>query len=42
VTDNVTSHAHDVEGFLRRLRDDPALETVTVPVGNGEELTYKR
>jgi predicted O-methyltransferase YrrM len=42
VTDNVTSHAHEVEGFLQRLRDDPALETVTVPVGNGEELTYKR
>jgi predicted O-methyltransferase YrrM len=42
VTDNVTSHAHEVEGFLRRLRDDPALETVTVPLGNGEEVTYKR
>jgi predicted O-methyltransferase YrrM len=42
VTDNVTSHVHEVEGFLQRLRNDPALETVTVPMGNGEELTYKR
>jgi predicted O-methyltransferase YrrM len=42
VTDNVTSHAHEVEDFLRRLKADPALETVTVPLGNGEELTYKR
>lgn len=42
VTDNVTSHAHEVEEFCRRLKADPALETVTVPLGNGEELTYKR
>jgi predicted O-methyltransferase YrrM len=42
VTDNVTSHAHEVEDFRRRLKADPALETVTVPLGNGEELTYKR
>ena len=42
VTDNVMSHAHEVEDFLRRLKADPALETVTVPLGNGEELTYRR
>ncbi len=42
VTDNVTSHAHEVEDFLRRLKADPALETVTVALGNGEELTNRR
>jgi predicted O-methyltransferase YrrM len=42
VTDNVTSHPHEVEDFLGRLKADPALETVTVPLGNGEELTYRR
>jgi predicted O-methyltransferase YrrM len=42
VTDNVTSHAREVEDFLRRLEADPALETVTLPLGNGVELTYKR
>lgn len=42
VTDNVTSYAHEVEDFLRRLKADPALETVPVPLGNGEELTYRR
>ena len=42
VTDNVRSHAHELGDFLHRLRHDPALETITVPVGNGQEVTYKR
>lgn len=42
VTDNVVSHAHELGDFLSRLRRDPTLDTVTVPIGNGEELTYKR
>jgi predicted O-methyltransferase YrrM len=42
VTDNVVSHAHEVGDFLARLKSDPNLESVTLPVGNGEELTYKR
>jgi len=42
VTDNVVSHASEVTDFLARLRADGQLDTVTVPVGNGEELTYKR
>ena len=42
VTDNVVSHAHELTDFLARLRHDPTLDTVTVPLGNGEELTYKR
>jgi len=41
-TDNVVSHAPEVTEFVARLRTDPALETVTLPVGSGVELTYKR
>ena len=42
VTDNVVSHAPELTEFLARLKDDPMLDSVTLPVGNGEELTYKR
>ncbi len=42
VTDNVVSHAHELGAFLARLKGDPGLESVTLPVGNGEELTLKR
>ncbi len=42
VTDNVTSHAAELADFLRRLKTQPEVDTVTLPLGNGEELTYKR
>ncbi len=42
VTDNVVSHAHEVQEFLRVLAHDPGLDTVILPVGNGEALTSKR
>lgn len=42
VTDNVVSHADELVEFLARVKGDPTLDSVTVPVGNGEELTYKR
>ena len=42
VTDNVVSHAHELTDFLARLKSDPVLDSVTVPVGNGEEVTLKR
>jgi predicted O-methyltransferase YrrM len=42
VTDNVVSHANELVDFLARLKGDPNLDSVTVPVGNGEELTYRR
>jgi predicted O-methyltransferase YrrM len=42
VTDNVVSHANELPEFLARIKNDPTLDSVTVPVGNGEELTYKR
>ena len=42
VTDNVVSHASELTEFLRRVRSNPALESVTLPAGNGQELTYRR
>lgn len=42
VTDNVVSHAEEVGEFLRALERDPGLDTVILPVGNGEALTYKK
>jgi predicted O-methyltransferase YrrM len=42
ITDNVVSHAHELTSFLAALRAHPLLETVTLPFGNGEELSYKR
>jgi predicted O-methyltransferase YrrM len=41
VTDNVVSHAHELTDFLGRLRTDPRLDSVTLPIGKGEELTLK-
>jgi predicted O-methyltransferase YrrM len=42
VADNVVSHAAELQEYLRAVRHHPDLETVTLPVGKGEELTYKR
>jgi predicted O-methyltransferase YrrM len=42
VTDNVVSHAEEVGEFLRALERDPGLDTVIVPIGNGQALTYKK
>jgi predicted O-methyltransferase YrrM len=41
VTDNVVSHAAELQGFLARVKSHPQLFSVTLPVGNGEELSYK-
>jgi predicted O-methyltransferase YrrM len=41
VTDNVVSHAHELTDFLDRVRTDPRLDSVTLPIGKGEELTLK-
>ena len=41
VTDNVVSHADELRAFLQALESAPALETVTIPVGNGQALSYK-
>ena len=41
VADNVTSHPDELAAYLARVKSHPALFSVTVPVGEGEELSYK-
>ena len=41
VADNVTSHAHELGDFLARVKSHPALFSVTVPIGKGEEVSLK-
>jgi predicted O-methyltransferase YrrM len=41
VADNVTSHASDLGDYLARVKSHPQLFSVTVPIGNGEEVALK-
>src|SRR5262249_26977239 len=41
VADNVTSHASELVDFLARVKSHPRLFSVTVPMGNGEEIALK-
>jgi predicted O-methyltransferase YrrM len=41
VADNVTSHPKELEAYLARVTSHPRLASVTVPVGKGEEISYK-
>ncbi len=41
VADNVVSHAAELEDYVGRVKSHPGLFSVTVPVGNGEEISYK-
>ena len=41
VADNVTSHASELVDYLSRVKSHPELFTVTVPIGNGEEIALK-
>ena len=41
IADNVTSHAHELQDYLGRVKSHPQLFTVTVPIGNGEEISLK-
>ena len=41
VADNVTSHASELGDFLGRVKSHPQLFSVTVPIGNGEEIALK-
>ena len=41
VTDNVTSHADELADYLRRVKSHPQLFSVSVPIGNGEEIAVK-
>ena len=41
IADNVVSHAAELEDYVGRVKSHPELFSVTVPVGNGEEISYK-
>ena len=41
VADNVVSHAAELQAYLARVKSHPALFSVTVPIGNGEEVSLK-
>jgi predicted O-methyltransferase YrrM len=41
VADNVVSHASELQDYLARVKSHPALFSVTVPIGNGEEISLK-
>lgn len=42
VADNLLSHAEDLAGYVEAIRADDRYETVTVPIGLGLELSYRR
>lgn len=41
IADNVASHPHELQDYLRRVKSHPQLFSVTVPIGNGEEIALK-
>jgi predicted O-methyltransferase YrrM len=41
IADNVTSHTHELQDYLHRVKSHPELFAVTVPIGNGEEIALK-
>ena len=41
VADNVVSHAKELAAYLTRVKSHPGLFSVTVPIGKGEELSFK-
>jgi predicted O-methyltransferase YrrM len=41
IADNVTSHAGELQEYLARVKSHPRLVSVTVPIGNGEEIAVK-
>jgi predicted O-methyltransferase YrrM len=42
VADNVVSHADELRDYLERVTSHPDLFSVTVPVGKGEAISFKR
>jgi predicted O-methyltransferase YrrM len=42
IADNATSHAHELQDYLERVKSHRDLFAVTVPIGNGEEIAVKR
>jgi predicted O-methyltransferase YrrM len=41
VADNVVSHAGELADYLVRIKSHPDFFSVTLPVGNGEEVSFK-
>jgi len=41
VADNVISHQQELDDYLTRVKSHPDLFSVTLPVGKGEELSFK-
>ena len=41
VADNVISHAEELTDYLARVKSNPTLFSVTIPVGKGEEVSLK-
>jgi predicted O-methyltransferase YrrM len=41
IADNATSHARELEDYVRRVESHPQLFAVTVPIGNGEAIALK-
>jgi predicted O-methyltransferase YrrM len=41
VADNVVSHAEELRDYLARVKSHPDLFSVTVPIGKGEEISFK-
>lgn len=39
--DNVVSHAADLSGYQQMVRADSRFDTVTIPIGQGLELSYR-
>lgn len=42
LSDNVHTHPQELAKYLSYVRHHPDLDSITVPLGNGLELTYKR
>jgi len=41
IADNITSHAQELEAYVGRVQSHPQLFSVSVPIGNGEEIAVK-
>ena len=42
VADNAVSHGEDLAGYFAKTRSHPNCVSVLVPIGTGEEVTYKK
>jgi predicted O-methyltransferase YrrM len=41
VADNIVTHRPELEDYVSRVKSNPALFSVTVPIGNGEEISLR-